>query len=69
MKTTIGQWGVGIRSLSDDGVFSGLKQRIPTAGGPSGDVAPISQRERLVLERLSIIESDEFIDGLIGKLR
>jgi hypothetical protein len=66
LRGTLSAWANGMRAPFEDGTFDALQQRIPRGGG-THNVMVVPQRNTAVLERIQVIESDEFLDALVGR--
>ena len=67
MKETLSRWASGMRSAVDDGSIDAIDGRFGNGSGyPNWGVAPIEQRKAIISRNIGIIESDEFIDKIMG---
>ena len=64
IKQDLTEWKTKVQAMFDDRTYESFKRLVPNSGTGRQDWLPVTQRKQYIVDRLALLDSDEFINAL-----
>jgi hypothetical protein len=64
IKQDLTEWKTKVQAMFDDSTYESLRRLVPNSSTGRQDWLPVTQRKQYIVDRLALLDSDEFINAL-----